>query len=62
MKTKRTAALVAAQYPLEDLDALITQRWDSLSTIGEVSQPILILHGVAAILICAAALAGIISV
>lgn len=39
------ADLVAAQFPTEDLAHLITQRWDSLSAVGEVRQPLLIVHG-----------------
>ncbi len=39
------AALVAAQYPMEDLDAVITQRWDSLGIVSRVTQPLFILHG-----------------
>ena len=37
--------LVAAQFPAEDLDHLITQRWDSLATVDLVSQPLLVIHG-----------------
>jgi fermentation-respiration switch protein FrsA (DUF1100 family) len=37
--------LVAAQYPAEDLAHLITQRWDSLGTVGALRQPLLVLHG-----------------
>ncbi len=37
--------LVAAQYPTEDLAQLMTQRWDSLSTVSDVRQPLLVIHG-----------------
>lgn len=37
--------LVAAQYPAEDLGGLITQRWESLETVGAVRQPLLVIHG-----------------
>lgn len=37
--------LVSAQYPAEDLDHLITQRWDSLRAVSGVSQPLLVIHG-----------------
>ena len=37
--------LVAAQYPAEDLRSLITQTWDSLASVGEVTQPLLVIHG-----------------
>ena len=37
--------LVAAQYPTEDLARLITQRWDSLSKVSDVRQPLLVIHG-----------------
>lgn len=37
--------LVAEQFPAEDLDHLITQRWDSLARVGTVRQPLLVIHG-----------------
>ncbi len=37
--------LVSAQYPAEDLDHLITQRWNSLQVAGDVTQPLLLVHG-----------------
>ena len=37
--------LVAAQYPTEDVRDLITQTWDSLSRIGGLRQPLLVIHG-----------------
>lgn len=37
--------LVSAQFPAEDLAPLITQRWDSLGVVGEVRQPMLVIHG-----------------
>lgn len=37
--------LVSAQYPAEDLDHLITQRWNSLRAASGVSQPLLVIHG-----------------
>lgn len=37
--------VVAFQYPHEQLDHLLTQRWDSLSSVGSVSQPLLVIHG-----------------
>lgn len=37
--------LVSAQYPAEDLDHLITQRWNSLAAVGGVRQPLLVIHG-----------------
>lgn len=37
--------LVAAQFPAEDLEHLITQRWNSLGAVGTVSQPLLVIHG-----------------
>jgi uncharacterized protein len=38
--------LVAEQYPMEKLDHLMTQRWDSGAGIGNVRQPLLVVHGV----------------
>lgn len=37
--------LVEAQYPAEDLDHLITQRWNSLAAAGDVTQSALVVHG-----------------
>lgn len=37
--------LVAVQYPAEDLDHLITQRWNSLAAAGDVTQSALVVHG-----------------
>lgn len=37
--------LVSAQFPAEDLGHLITQRWDSLGTVGLITQPLLVIHG-----------------
>ena len=37
--------LVSTQYPAEDLDHLITQRWNSLAVVGGVRQPLLVIHG-----------------
>ena len=37
--------LVKSQYPDETIDHLITQRWDSLSDIPHVRQPMMIIHG-----------------
>jgi len=37
--------LVSAQYPMEDLDDTITQRWDSLGTVGALRQPLMVIHG-----------------
>lgn len=37
--------LVAAQFPAENLDGLITQRWDSLAAAGKMRQPLLVIHG-----------------
>ncbi len=37
--------LVSAQYPTENLDHLITQRWNSLQAVSGVSQPLLVIHG-----------------
>ena len=37
--------LVMAQFPNEDLAGLLTQIWDSKSTITAVTQPLLIVHG-----------------
>lgn len=39
------AALVAARHPTENLDHLITQRWDSLQSVGQLTQPLLVIHG-----------------
>ena len=37
--------LILAQHPAETLDHLITQRWESHLYIGEVTQPLLVVHG-----------------
>ncbi|MGR3514118.1 MAG: alpha/beta hydrolase [Paracoccaceae bacterium] len=37
--------LIAAQYPMEDLDDTITQRWESLMAIDAVTQPMMVIHG-----------------
>lgn len=37
--------LVAAQFPMEDLGDSLTQRWDSLASVGSVDQPLLVIHG-----------------
>ncbi len=37
--------LVAAQFPMEDLGDTLTQKWDSLATVGAVRQPLLVIHG-----------------
>ena len=37
--------LVAAQFPAEELEHLITQRWNSLEAVDAVSQPLLVIHG-----------------
>ncbi len=37
--------LVAVQFPTEDVSHAITQRWESLATIGAVRQPLLVIHG-----------------
>ena len=37
--------LVESQYPNEDLDHLITQRWESLESAPAMTQPLLIIHG-----------------
>ncbi len=38
-------ALVASQYPDESLGHLLTQRWDSLSLMTQVDQPLMMIHG-----------------
>lgn len=38
-------ALIMAQHPVEDLDHLITQRWESDQHIKAVVQPLLVIHG-----------------
>ncbi len=37
--------LVSAQFPTEDLRGTITQRWNSLAAVGDVEQPLLVIHG-----------------
>ncbi|MEM7719637.1 MAG: alpha/beta fold hydrolase [Pseudomonadota bacterium] len=37
--------LVAAQFPTEDLTGILTQRWDSLSLMSALSQPLMVIHG-----------------
>ena len=37
--------VVNAQFPLDDLDHLLTQRWASLGHVGAVRQPLLVIHG-----------------
>jgi fermentation-respiration switch protein FrsA (DUF1100 family) len=37
--------LVANQYPDEELDHLLTQRWQSIELIPQVQQPLLVIHG-----------------
>ena len=37
--------LLTVQYPAETLDHLITQRWDSARHVGNVTQPLLVIHG-----------------
>ena len=37
--------LLIAKYPDEDLDHLVTQRWESSRYIGSVAQPLLVIHG-----------------
>lgn len=37
--------LLASQFPDETLDQMLTQHWNSLSRIGEVRQPLLVIHG-----------------
>lgn len=37
--------LILAQHPAEALDHLITQRWESHLYIGDVMQPLLVVHG-----------------
>lgn len=37
--------LVATQFPMEDLSSLLTQRWDSIATVGSVAQPLMVIHG-----------------
>jgi alpha-beta hydrolase superfamily lysophospholipase len=37
--------LASVQYPGEDIRRLITQIWDSAGLIGEVDEPLLVLHG-----------------
>lgn len=38
-------ALVGVQHPSENLDHLITQRWESDQYISQVTQPLLVIHG-----------------
>lgn len=38
-------ALVMVQHPSENLDHLITQRWESDQHISRVTQPLLVIHG-----------------
>ena len=37
--------LVLKQFPMEDLTRFITQKWDSASVIGEITQPLMVVHG-----------------
>lgn len=37
--------LVEAQYPTESLRDTLTQRWDSLSYVASIKQPLLVIHG-----------------
>lgn len=37
--------LVASQYPDEDLERLLTQRWESLDRVTAMRQPLLVIHG-----------------
>lgn len=37
--------LILAQHPAEQLDHLITQRWDSEQHVSAVKQPLLVIHG-----------------
>ena len=37
--------VVEAQFPLDDLDHLLTQRWVSLGHVPMVRQPLLVIHG-----------------
>ena len=37
--------VVAVQFPLDQLDALMTQRWSSLSHAPTLRQPLLVVHG-----------------
>lgn len=37
--------LVAVQYPMEDLSETLTQRWESLSFVGALRQPLMVIHG-----------------
>lgn len=38
-------ALVASQYPDESLGHLLSQRWDSLSLMAQINQPLMMVHG-----------------
>lgn len=37
--------LVGVQYPMEDLSSTLTQRWESLSIVGALRQPLMVIHG-----------------